>query len=113
MRLQASSPNNEERSVSDRRGEPVCDVERIVRAPERVAAVRRTELLDSAPEETFDRLTRLASRLVGAPAAFIALVDEARDFYKSTYGFGEPLASARQLTGLTFCQIGRASCRER
>ncbi|WP_345785207.1 GAF domain-containing protein [Roseisolibacter sp. H3M3-2] len=37
------------------------------------------------------------------PAAFVSLVDADRDFYKSACGFGEPLASARALTGLTFC----------
>ena len=73
------------------------------RAPARLAAVRATGLLDSEVEEVFDRLTRLAVRLVRVPAAFISLVDEDRDFYKSACGFGEPLASARELHGPTFC----------
>jgi signal transduction histidine kinase len=71
--------------------------------PERIAALRRTGLLDSEAEEVFDRLTRIAVRLLGVPAAFISLVDVNRDFYKSACGFGEPLASARELTGPTFC----------
>src|SRR5262245_19104230 len=33
--------------------------------PARVAAVRRTALLDTHPEEAFDRLTRLAAMLLG------------------------------------------------
>jgi GAF domain-containing protein len=70
--------------------------------------VRGTGLLDTPVEENFDRLTRLASRLLNAPAAFIALVDEARDFYKSLHGFAEPLASTRELTGLTFCHYAVA-----
>ncbi|HUQ47112.1 MAG TPA: GAF domain-containing sensor histidine kinase [Gemmatimonadaceae bacterium] len=72
-------------------------------APDRLAAVRDTQLLDTAAEEVFDRLTRLAVRLVGIPAAFISLVDANRDFYKSACGFGEPLATTRELAGLTFC----------
>ncbi len=71
--------------------------------PARLAAVRATGLLDTEAEGVFDRLTRLAVRLVGVPAAFISLVDEHRDFYKSACGFGEPLASARELAGPTFC----------
>ncbi len=71
--------------------------------PDRLAAVRATGLLDSEVEEVFDRLTRLAVRLLGIPAAFISLVDADRDFYKSACGFGEPLASARELAGPTFC----------
>ncbi len=74
-----------------------------VKDPARLAAVRATGLLDSEVEEVFDRLTRLAVRLLGVPAAFISLVDAERDFYKSACGFGEPLASARELAGPTFC----------
>ncbi len=75
----------------------------------RIHAVRETDLLDTAPEETFDRLTRLAARLVNAPATFISLVDEKRDFYKSAYGFPESLASGRQIEGTTFCQYAITS----
>jgi len=71
----------------------------------RLAAVKATGLLDSEVEEAFDRLTRLAVRLLRIPAAFVSLVDEDRDFYKSACGFGEPLASARQLEGPTFCHF--------
>ena len=71
--------------------------------PERLAAVRATGLLDTHEEAVFDRLTRLAVRLVGVPAAFLSLVDEHRDFYKSACGFGDPLTSTRELAGPTFC----------
>ncbi len=74
-----------------------------IRDPERLAALRATGLLDSEVEEVFDRLTRLAVKLLGVPAAFISLVDENRDFYKSACGFGEALDSAREMTGRTFC----------
>ncbi len=73
--------------------------------PARVAAVRATGLLDTEVEEVFDRLTRLAVRLLGVPASFISLVDTDRDFYKSACGFGEPLGSVRELTGPTFCHF--------
>ena len=71
--------------------------------PARVEAVRATELLDTTPEDVFDRQTRLAAKIIGAPASFISLVDEHRDFYKSCVGFPEPLATTRQLEGRTFC----------
>ncbi|HYW08017.1 MAG TPA: GAF domain-containing protein, partial [Longimicrobium sp.] len=74
-----------------------------VRDPVRLAVLRDTGMLDSDAEEVFDRLTRLAVRLVGVPAAFLSLVDEARDFYKSSCGFPEPLASDREMEGVTFC----------
>ena len=79
-------------------------ISKAVCSPERLEAVKRTGLLDSDPEESFDRLTRLAAKLVGAPVTFISLVDEHRDFYKSAFGFGGALANTRQLEGRTFCQ---------
>lgn len=79
------------------------ELDRVLRDRDRLAAVRRTEMLDSPAEEVFDRLTRLAAKLTGAPVTFVSLVDEDRDFYKSCVGFGEPLASERQMAGTTFC----------
>lgn len=73
--------------------------------PARLAAVRRSGLLDTMSEPSFDRLTRLAAKLTGAPVTFVSLVDEHRDFYKSCFGFPEPLATEREMTGTTFCHF--------
>lgn len=75
----------------------------IVADAARLQAVRNTGLLDSAPDDIFDRFSKQAAEITGAPVAFVSLVDKDRDFYKSHSGFGEPLASARQLKGRTFC----------
>ncbi|MDP9003774.1 MAG: GAF domain-containing sensor histidine kinase [Verrucomicrobiota bacterium] len=79
------------------------DPQTTVEDKQRLAAVLQTGLLDTPPEESFDRLTRLAAKLLGIPTTFISLVDQGRDFYKSCFGLGEPLASTRQLEGRTFC----------
>jgi signal transduction histidine kinase len=100
MRNAADAPGSAGVDAADR-GTPVQAP--AVADPPRLAAVHATGLLDSDAEEAFDRLTRLAVRLVGVPAAFVSLVDADRDFYKSACGFGEPLASARELRGPTFC----------
>ena len=81
----------------------MSDPAAVVHDPERLAAVRGTGLLDTPPEEVFDRLTRLATKVLGVPVSFITVVDETRDFYKSQCGFDEPLASTREITGTTFC----------
>ena len=47
-------------------------------ARERLAAVARTALLDTPPEEAFDRLTRMAARLLGAPVSLITVVTDDR-----------------------------------
>ena len=81
------------------------DTDRVRLDPQRLDTLRDTGLLDSQVEEQFDRLTRLASTLLGAPATFFSLVDEDRDYYKSCFGFDEPLTSARAITGTTFCHF--------
>src|SRR5687768_17338277 len=71
----------------------------------RLNALRRTALLDSPADPQFDRLTRLASRLLSAPVALVSLLDSDRQFFKSCTGLCEPYATARE-TPLThsFCQ---------
>jgi signal transduction histidine kinase len=85
------------------------EIERILSDPGRMTAVLRTGLLDSEPEDAFDRLTRIAARLTGAPVSFISVLDEGRDFYKSCFGFGEPLSTEREMTGRTFCHYAVVS----
>ena len=67
--------------------------------------VSAARLLDSPPEEAFDRLTRLAARLLGAPVALVTLADEARVFFKSAIGLPEPWASRRSTPlSYSFCR---------
>ena len=73
--------------------------------PQRLEALHRLGLLDAPQQESFDQFTRLAVELLEVPAAFVSLVDADRDFYLSQCGFGEPLATTRQLTGQTFCHF--------
>jgi signal transduction histidine kinase len=73
--------------------------------PERLGELRATALLDSPTEEAFDRLTRLASKLLQAPISTVTLVDEQRQFYLSCTGIPEPLASARETPlEMSFCK---------
>ena len=59
------------------------------------AAPRPAGLLDSPAEEGFDRLTRMAARLLGAPIALITVIGDDRQFFKSATGLPEPWASRR------------------
>jgi signal transduction histidine kinase len=75
-----------------------------------MAALRATALLDSPPEEGFDRLTRLASRVLDVPVALVSLVDEDRQFFKSCIGLPEPWSSRRGTPlSHSFCQHAVAS----
>ncbi len=52
----------------------------------RLASLRALQILDSPPDSRFDRLTRLASELLGVPIALVSLVDENRQWFKSKVG---------------------------
>jgi two-component system, sensor histidine kinase and response regulator len=58
----------------------------LLRDPARLEALARSGLMDSEPEEVFDRLTRLATKLLGAPVATMTLVDDTRQYFKSAVG---------------------------
>lgn len=71
----------------------------------RVEELKRSQLLDSPKEEWYDRLTSLATRLIGAPIALISVVDTDRQFFKSQVGLAEPLATRRETPlSHSFCQ---------
>jgi PAS domain S-box-containing protein len=53
---------------------------------ERLDALRSYEILDSAPEQEYDALTRLASYICQAPIALITLIDGDREWVKSKVG---------------------------
>ncbi|GAC1401692.1 MAG: ATP-binding protein [Chloroflexota bacterium] len=73
--------------------------------PHRLEALGRSALLDTPPEESFDRLTRLATKILRVPVALVVLVDKDRQFFKSGTGLPEPVASARQTPlSHSFCQ---------
>jgi signal transduction histidine kinase len=77
----------------------------VLRDPERLDRLRATSLLDAPTEEAFDRLTRLATKLLGAPLSTVTLVDDERQFYMSCTGFPEPLATTRQTPlQFSFCR---------
>ena len=52
----------------------------------RLKTLRSLNVLDSQPEERFDRLTRMAKRIFGVPIALVSLVDENRQWFKSCVG---------------------------
>ena len=52
----------------------------------RVAALHALDLLDTGPEERFDRLTRRACEALHVPLAMVTLVDAERQWFKSRVG---------------------------
>jgi CheY-like chemotaxis protein len=52
----------------------------------RLLSLRALQLLDTEPEDRFDRITRLASALFNVPIALVSFVDENRQWFKSCHG---------------------------
>jgi signal transduction histidine kinase/ActR/RegA family two-component response regulator len=88
----------------------IKDISSHVHDPARLAALHAVALLDTPTEESFDRLSWLASRFLHAPVALVSLVDANRQFFKSSIGLPEPWKSRRE-TPLThsFCQHNRTA----
>lgn len=63
---------------------------------ERIAALMELNLLDTAAEPAFDRITAKLARVFEVPIALITFVDRERQFFKSQTGLPEVLALARQ-----------------
>lgn len=53
----------------------------------RLERLRETGLLDTPAEAVFDDVVALAALLFEAPIAYVSLVDETRQWFKSAYGF--------------------------
>lgn len=52
----------------------------------RLEALYRLNLLDTAPSEGFDRISRMASQIFGLPIAAVSLTDRDRQWFKSRVG---------------------------
>lgn len=69
----------------------------------RLAPVDATELVVTASEEAFERLTQLAALLLNAPLAFVTVVDTTRSWYRTCVGLG-PHAERFAAVEESFCR---------
>ena len=65
----------------------------------RLEVLRALGVLDTPAEERFDRLTRMAKRMFNVPIALVTLVDENRQWFKSSIGIEATEASR----DISFC----------
>jgi len=63
--------------------------------PRRLAVLLNLNILDTPPEERFDRITRMAARLFHVPIALVSLIDADRQWFKSRVGIALPESPRR------------------
>ena len=66
---------------------------------ERLHALYGLNLLDTDPEERFDRITRIASQFFDMPIVLVSLIDTNRQWFKSRHG----LAAKETPRSMAFC----------
>ncbi|HWG55322.1 MAG TPA: PAS domain-containing protein [Gaiellaceae bacterium] len=77
---------------------------------QRLRVLERLGILDTPPEEEFDRLTRIAVDATGADASLLSFVTAERQFFKSACGDVAALDGARETPiSQSFCQFVVAS----
>jgi PAS domain S-box-containing protein len=80
-------------------------IERALRNERRVRAVDDLGMFGTPPEEVFDRLTRLAVRVLHTPIGALTLLDAERQYFKSQIGLPPGIAAARQTPAAeSFCR---------
>lgn len=73
--------------------------------PARLRAVAKTGLLDTPPDEAYDRLVKMVADALQVPSAAVSLIDRTRQFYKSAIGLPAELAEVREAPiEQTLCQ---------
>lgn len=65
----------------------------------RLESLSALRILDTAPEERFDRITRMAKRVFNVPICLISLVDRDRQWFKSAQG----LEATQTPRNISFC----------
>ncbi|WP_231740419.1 MULTISPECIES: GAF domain-containing protein [unclassified Mycobacterium] len=86
------------------------DVSAVIADPDRLRSVRATGLLDTPPEEVYDRITRAAADALDVPFAALSLVDVDRQFFKSTAGLGDmPVQESQTPLDQSICQFAVAA----
>lgn len=73
--------------------------EKPVDEPGRLAALRRYSVLDTVPEEPFDKLTQLVQDVLEVPIAAVSLIDSERQWFKSIVG----LSTCETSREVSFC----------
>ncbi|HYW49333.1 MAG TPA: PAS domain S-box protein, partial [Gemmatimonadaceae bacterium] len=77
----------------------------VLHDPARLSTLRSTGLLDTEPAEVLERLTRIATKLIGVPVALVSLVDHEHQWFAGLTGLTGWAGEQRQTPlSHSFCQ---------
>jgi signal transduction histidine kinase len=71
----------------------------------RISALHRYEIIDTPPEDSFEKIARLAQSIFNTPIALVALVDREAVFFKVNVGMGTTRMVER---GISLCSLAVA-----
>ncbi|MBL7560361.1 GAF domain-containing protein [Olleya sp. YSTF-M6] len=60
--------------------------EKYIKEAERLTELKSYNILDTLPDQDYDGLTKIAAQICEVPIALISLVDDNRQWFKSSYG---------------------------
>lgn len=79
--------------------------ETLLNDPERLKAVEESGLMDSPPDEALERLNLLAAKILKAPISIFTIMNNDRQYYKSTFGLPPEVGSGTSFPmEATICQ---------
>lgn len=65
----------------------------------RLRALASYQLLDSSPETVYNEITKISAEISGTPTAFLSLLDENREWFKSKKG----IETVEEPRDISFC----------
>jgi adenylate cyclase len=68
--------------------------------PQRLAALRALDIIDTAPEIAYDEIAELAAQICGCPVAYISFIDDDRRWLKAKYGLRPEIIEAPRETAV-------------
>ncbi|MGM9454099.1 adenylate/guanylate cyclase domain-containing protein [Legionella bozemanae] len=82
--------------MKEKKTEPFEELEK-----KRLDALQALKIMDTLPEESYERLVRLAIDLFNIPICYIAFLDEERQWFKARYG----LKAKQTPRCISFCNV--------
>jgi adenylate cyclase len=95
------APISQRPSTAETAGRDVLSFPTPANEPQRLAALRALDILDSPPETAYDEIAELAAQICGCPIGYISFIDDDRRWLKARYGLPAEMTNAPR--GATVC----------